>query len=215
MTTTTTMTTASQLCLTDTERVLYASLAPSPCMAAILQAVSHVGRACCRRGSVSCARYARRRSPFDPTAHAHDSYAQPPQTTRFTDATVDSFIYPFVNRFWLFLRDEQTREERTTHREALSRYCGTGTGLVLNLVVLELALTIGTRPVSLTPEDDEDEDDGDDGDDARAGALPGRESNEARASNLAQPADQVGIPRYKNLESREESAEQKELELSP
>ncbi|OAX31462.1 hypothetical protein K503DRAFT_787811 [Rhizopogon vinicolor AM-OR11-026] len=89
------------------------------------------------------------------------------------------FIMPFINRFWVFLRSEQTREERTAHREALHQYHGAGTGLILNPVVLsqfmgslallvhaaqnasqwlsliapdalELAVTLGTRPISRT-----------------------------------------------------------------
>ena len=152
-------------------------------------------------------------SPHHPLSRPSDSNAQsppPPQTT-FADVAVASFIYPLVNRFWLFLRDEQTREERTAHRDALHRYRGAGTGLVLNPVVLvhflatlgvlvhaarnapewpavvapdalELALTIGTRPVSLAPEDDDDDDDNDnDGDGGGGGGTPARgESKEAR-----------------------------------
>lgn len=101
---------------------------------------------------------------------------QPPRTT-FTNVAAEHFIMPFINRFWAFLRNEQTREERTAHREALHRYHGAGTGLILNPVVLsqfmgslallvhaaqnapqwlslvapgalELAVTLGTRPIS-------------------------------------------------------------------
>jgi len=86
---------------------------------------------------------------------------------------------PFLSRFWVFLRSEQTREERTVHREALHQYHGAGTGLIPNPVVLsqfmgslallvhaaqnapqwlsliapdalELAATLGTRPISRT-----------------------------------------------------------------
>ena len=100
------------------------------------------------------------------------------QTTRFIDVAAEFFIMPFINRFWIFLRDEQTREERTAHNEGRSRYYGAGTGLILNPLVLshvlrtlgilvhasqnapewlsiigpeslELAITIGTRPISL------------------------------------------------------------------
>ena len=106
-------------------------------------------------------------------------------TTKFTDVAVECFLYPLMNRFWLFLRDEQTREERTAHRDVLHQYHGAGTGLILNALVLshflatlgvlvhasrnapawlsvvapdalELAVTLGTRPVSRAHEDEEE-----------------------------------------------------------
>jgi telomere length regulation protein len=110
--------------------------------------------------------------------------------TKFTDVAVECFLYPLMNRFWLFLRDEQTREERTAHRDILHQYRGAGTGLILNALVLshllatlgvlthasrntpawlavvapdalELAVTLGTRPISRGAEDeDEDESEG-------------------------------------------------------
>ncbi|KAF8270409.1 telomere length regulation protein-domain-containing protein [Lactarius quietus] len=105
--------------------------------------------------------------------------------TKFTDVAVECFLYPLMNRFWLFLRDEQTREERTAHRDILHQYHGAGTGLILNALVLshflatlgvlvhasrnapawlsvvapdalELAVTLGTRPVSRAQEDEEE-----------------------------------------------------------
>jgi telomere length regulation protein len=105
--------------------------------------------------------------------------------TKFTDVAVECFLYPLMNRFWLFLRDEQTREERTAHRDTLHQYRGAGTGLILNSLVLshflatlgvlvhasinapawlavvapdalELAVTLGTRPVSRVDEDEEE-----------------------------------------------------------
>jgi len=116
-----------------------------------------------------------------------------PQTfrhkTTFTDVAAEFFIAPLINRFWLFLRNEQTREARTAHQEPLYRYKGAGTGLILNPMVLthfmgtlavlvhaaqnapqwlaivapdalELAVTLGTRPISQMQEDeDEDEND--------------------------------------------------------
>lgn len=103
----------------------------------------------------------------------------------FTEVAAEYFIVPLVNRFWLFLRDEQTREERTVRLEGRSRYYGAGTGLILNPVVLshflrtlailvnasqnapewlaiiapdtlELAVTIGTRPISHIDDDEQD-----------------------------------------------------------
>ncbi|KZT65481.1 hypothetical protein DAEQUDRAFT_768844 [Daedalea quercina L-15889] len=110
-----------------------------------------------------------------------------PTNMTFTEVAAEFFICPLINRFWLFLRDEQTREERTMHRPALHRYRGAGTGLILNAMVLarflstlavlvhaarnapewlavvapdalELAVTLGTRPVSAMEGEDEDED---------------------------------------------------------
>ena len=117
-------------------------------------------------------------------------------TTKFTDVAVECFLYPLMNRFWLFLRDEQTREERTAHRDVLHQYRGAGTGLILNALVLshllatlgvlvhasrntpawlavvapdalELAITLGTRPVSRGGEDEDDESGSGDDNDAR------------------------------------------------
>ncbi|KAI0078993.1 telomeric DNA binding protein [Panus rudis PR-1116 ss-1] len=115
------------------------------------------------------------------------SQIQPRPTTTFTDVAAEYFLCPLINRFWLFLRDEQTREARTAHQSVLHRYRGAGTGLILNALVLshfmgtlavlvhaslhakewlaviapdalELAVTLGTRPLSLSEEDDDPED---------------------------------------------------------
>ncbi|KAG0705158.1 telomere length regulation protein-domain-containing protein, partial [Suillus ampliporus] len=100
-----------------------------------------------------------------------------PHRTAFIDVAAEYFVMPFINRFWAFLRNEQTREERAAHRDGLHRYHGAGTGLILNPVVLsqfmgslallvhaaqnapqwlsliapgalELAVALGTRPIS-------------------------------------------------------------------
>ncbi|KAJ7684995.1 telomere length regulation protein-domain-containing protein [Mycena polygramma] len=107
------------------------------------------------------------------------------QNTTFNEVAAQYFITPLINRFWLFFRDEQTREERTAHQDGRQRYHGAGTGLILNPLVLshllatlailvhasknapewlsvigpdalELAVTLGTRPVSTMETDDED-----------------------------------------------------------
>lgn len=112
---------------------------------------------------------------------------QPQPVVAFTEVAAEFFICPMINRFWLFLRDEQAREARTAHQPSLHRYKGDGTGLVLNTVVLsqfistlavlvhaarnakewlsvtahdslELAVTLGTRPLAHS-EDSDDEDD--------------------------------------------------------
>ncbi|OCH95315.1 telomeric DNA binding protein [Obba rivulosa] len=112
--------------------------------------------------------------------------AAPPKTT-FVEVAAEFFICPLINRFWLFLRDEQAREARTAAQPTLYRYRGAGTGLVLSAMVLsrflaalavlvhtarnakewlaiiapdalELAVTLGTRPVSMGEGEDEDAD---------------------------------------------------------
>lgn len=109
-----------------------------------------------------------------------------PQKTNLITVASESFIMPLLNRFWNFLRDEQSREERTSLMAGRSRYRGAGTGLILNAVVLsqllgtfailvhasraapewlavivpdvlELAVTVGNRPVSSSDDDDEGE----------------------------------------------------------
>ncbi|KAJ7470566.1 telomere length regulation protein-domain-containing protein [Mycena latifolia] len=107
------------------------------------------------------------------------------QNTTFNEVAAQYFIAPLINRFWLFFRDEQTREERSAHQEGRQRYQGAGTGLILNPIVLshflatlailvhasknapewlavigpdalELAVTLGTKPVSTMEADDEE-----------------------------------------------------------
>ncbi|KAK0503045.1 telomere length regulation protein-domain-containing protein [Armillaria luteobubalina] len=103
---------------------------------------------------------------------------------KFTEVAAEFFVGPLINRFWLFLRDEQTREERTAHLKGRQVYYGAGTGLILNSLVLsyflstlgvllhasrnapawsavlgpdalELAVNIGTRPVSRIEDEEE------------------------------------------------------------
>ncbi|KAH0830518.1 thioredoxin-like [2Fe-2S] ferredoxin-domain-containing protein [Lanmaoa asiatica] len=95
---------------------------------------------------------------------------------------------PLVNRFWVFLRDEQTREERTAQRDVLYQYRGAGTGLILNPLILsaflstmailvhasqnapqwlsliapntlELAVTVGSRQITRPVNEDLDDED--------------------------------------------------------
>lgn len=120
-------------------------------------------------------------------------------TTKFIDVAAEFFIMPFINQFWIFLRDGQMREERTAHNEGRGRYYGAGTGLILNPLVLshvlrtlgilinacqnapewsaiigpeslELAITIGTRPISLM-ESSDDREDGEERQDNEASVL--------------------------------------------
>lgn len=110
-----------------------------------------------------------------------------PKLVTFSEVAAEFFICPLIHRFWTFLRDEQAREERTAHQPPLHRYRGAGSGLVLSALVLgrmletlgvlaqaarnarewlhviapdalELALTLGTRPVSRGESVDEDAD---------------------------------------------------------
>lgn len=119
-------------------------------------------------------------NPLNPyTSLEQNPLHQPPRPKiQFIDVAAEFFVVPLINRFWAFLRDEQTREERTAHRDSgPARYVSAGTGLILNPLVLaqflrtlailvnasknapewlaiiapeslELAVTIGTRPVS-------------------------------------------------------------------
>lgn len=106
--------------------------------------------------------------------------------TAFKDVAAEYFIIPLIERFWLHLRDEQTRETRSKY-SAASAYRGAGTGMILDALVLrqlistlsvllhaarhspaflpvlapeglELAVTMGTRPASVAAPDKEDED---------------------------------------------------------
>lgn len=106
---------------------------------------------------------------------------------KFTDVAAENFILPLINRFWLFFNNEQMREERTRGQSDLYRYRASGTGLILNPLVLshfiaslavlidsaknasqwlaliapnalELAVTLGTKRVSrLDEEEDENQ----------------------------------------------------------
>ncbi|KAH7916002.1 telomere length regulation protein-domain-containing protein [Hygrophoropsis aurantiaca] len=120
------------------------------------------------------------------TDRTHLSNSNRDQQVIYTDIAVEFFIAPFMNRFWLFLRDEMTREERSAHRDTLHQYRGAGTGLILNPIVLshflstmailvhaahnapqwlaivapdalELAVTLGTRTISTFTDDGTDE----------------------------------------------------------
>ena len=121
-------------------------------------------------------------------------------TIKFIDVAAEFFIMPFINQFWIFLRDGQMREERTAHNEGRGRYYGAGTGLILNPLVLshvlrtlgilinasqnapewlaiigpeslELAITIGTRPISLMESSDDQDDGGNEGQENEASVL--------------------------------------------
>ena len=111
-----------------------------------------------------------------------DSAATRPLVTSFASIAAEYFLGPFIAAFWAFLRDERTRESRTAHHSRT--YTGTGTGLILSPMVLsqflrtisvmlhaarhspaylavlapealEVAITLGTRPMSNATEDKE------------------------------------------------------------
>ncbi|KAF9050690.1 hypothetical protein BDZ89DRAFT_1005984, partial [Hymenopellis radicata] len=119
----------------------------------------------------------------------------PPKAATFTSVAAEHFLGPLLNRFWIFLRDEQTREDRTAHLKGRQQYYGAGTGLILNPIVLgyfinslcvlmhlarhapewsavlapdalELAVSVGTKPVSRLEEEEGSEDLGDERSDA-------------------------------------------------
>lgn len=111
--------------------------------------------------------------------HQPNSRDLPPRTRdSFIAVAAEYFLAPMMNRFWIFLRDEQARERRTNHLEGRGQYRSAGSGLVLNPIVLtrfiqtlavlvnasqnapewlsiiapdalELAVTVGSKPVSL------------------------------------------------------------------
>lgn len=116
-------------------------------------------------------------APADPLRPLQSLQLQPKPVVAYTEVAAEHFICPLMNRFWLFLRDEQARESRTAHQPALHRYRAAGTGLILNALVLsqfisslailvhmarnskeflaiiapdalELAVTVGTRPLT-------------------------------------------------------------------
>ena len=122
--------------------------------------------------------------PLNPVSQvSKPNSIRPP--TKFIDVAAEYFIVPLINRFWAFLRDEQAREERTSFRAGRDQYRGAGTGMILNPVVLaqflrtlgilvhasqnasewltiiapdvlELAVTIGTRPIPHLEVDDDE-----------------------------------------------------------
>ena len=129
-------------------------------------------------------------NPHSDTLPTSSSPGYGPAVARFTDVAAEYFICPLINQFWIFFRDEQTREERLSRQsDPLYRYRGSGTGLVLNPIVLaqfistlavlahagrnapqwlavvapdslELAITLGTKPVSQDDDGDDDLDPG-------------------------------------------------------
>ncbi|KAI0683637.1 telomeric DNA binding protein [Cytidiella melzeri] len=122
---------------------------------------------------------------------------------KFTEVAAEHFICPLMNRFWLFLRDEQARETVTAHQSTLHRYKAAGTGLILSALVLsqflrslailvhmarnapeflaiiapdalELAITVGTRPLTEGQDSDDEKEE--------IGAMNGK-SKEAAVLN--------------------------------
>jgi telomere length regulation protein len=123
--------------------------------------------------------------PTQPQPGHNALLALPIQKSRvpFTSVAAEYFIHPLISRFWSFLRDEQTREERTATLPRLHQYRSAGTGLIMSAPILsqflatlgvlihaahnapvwgavlapqalELALTLGSQKISLL--DDED-----------------------------------------------------------
>ncbi|KAG7452712.1 uncharacterized protein BT62DRAFT_939781, partial [Guyanagaster necrorhizus] len=140
----------------------------------------------------------------------HLNETVPHSAVKFTEVAAEFFVGPLMNRFWLFLRDEQTREERTAHLKGRQVYYGAGTGLILNSLVLsyflstlgvllhasrnapewsavlgpdalELAVNIGTRPVSRI-EDEEELDSGEGARNQEGGGPMGRQASVLQSS---------------------------------
>lgn len=105
----------------------------------------------------------------------------------YSAVAAEYFLIPLIERFWTYLRNEQTRESRTSY-QGKSGYRGAGTGMILDALVLrhflstlavmvhaarhsiaflnivspsalEIAVTIGSRPVSAVTRQTEDGDD--------------------------------------------------------
>lgn len=97
-------------------------------------------------------------------------------STSYLTIAAEYFIIPLIDKFWEYLRDEQTRETRTQHSAGV-RYRGAGTGMILDTLTLqhflsslavivhaarhsnaflriitpsalEVAVTLGSKPVS-------------------------------------------------------------------
>lgn len=110
-----------------------------------------------------------------------------PLTSSYNEVAAEYFIAPLIDKFWAYLRDEQTRETRT-HFSGKHGYRGAGTAMILDGLVLrhlltslavlihaarnsvaflrviapealQLAVTVGSKPVSTVklPVDEDDE----------------------------------------------------------
>jgi telomere length regulation protein len=122
--------------------------------------------------------------PHPATNSLFEKPTQKPRTT-FMSVATEYFIHPLIARFWLFFRDEQTREERTANLPELHQYRSAGTGLLLSANILshflgtlgvlmhagrnapawgavlapdalEVAATMGNRRISLLDDQDDD-----------------------------------------------------------
>jgi telomere length regulation protein len=73
----------------------------------------------------------------DPTKTATPKFQA--TKTPYKDVAAEYFISPLINRFWLYLRDEHTRESRTAY--STQAYKGTGTGMILDSLLLSRYLS--------------------------------------------------------------------------
>lgn len=118
-----------------------------------------------------------------PSASPMSSASSAPRVS-YTTVAAEYFIIPLIDGFWGYLRDEQSRELRTRH-SGTSGYRGAGTGMILDALTLrhflsslavmlhaarhsvaflrilapnalELAVNIGSRPVSVADDGDID-----------------------------------------------------------
>jgi telomere length regulation protein len=76
-----------------------------------------------------------------PTGHLHRLIPRTPTISvkreSFSTLAAEYFIGPLINRFWRYLNDQMTREERTS-----GGYRGAGAGLILNPLILTHLVTI-------------------------------------------------------------------------
>lgn len=117
----------------------------------------------------------------------YPSMAQQKPHVSYSVVAAEYFVVPLIEAFWTYLRDEQTRESRT-QLSGNAGYRGAGTGMILDALILkhflstlavlvhaarhstaflnilapsalELAGTIGSRPVTTVRSEEEDDDD--------------------------------------------------------
>lgn len=129
--------------------------------------------------------------PLDSNQHfsstkSTNNGSTPSSHISYSTVAAEYFLVPLIERFWAYLRDEQTRESRTSY-QGKSGYRGAGTGMILDALVLrhflvtlavmvhaarhsvaflnilspsalEIAVTIGSRPVSTITRQGNDDD---------------------------------------------------------
>jgi telomere length regulation protein len=128
----------------------------------------------------------RKKGPsITPVGSNTSSSTVPKPNMSYSTIAAEYFIIPLIDKFWEYLRDEQTRETRTQHSGGV-RYRGAGTGMILDSLTLqhfltslavivhaarhsnaflriitpntlEVAVTLGSKPVSSATSSEEDD----------------------------------------------------------